>query len=152
MTEQLISFETAKLAKEKGFDIPTKTAYIGNEFFESEETPNGYDGYDPSFTENWNKKGWVTNKEGGMCFGCKLDNIKYFEAYTVTSQSLLQKWLRDKHNIHVNVSYDLTFTFKINGDLKGSPYIKYPEISDFWGRTYEEALEKGLQEALKLIK
>lgn len=166
MKEHLISFETAKLAKEKGFNIPTKTAYIGNKFFESEETPNGYDGYDPSFKENWNKKGWVTNREGGMCFGCKLDNIKYFESYTAISQTLLQKWLREVHNIDVVIvperykngvnylvqaqKFDLTsdpetnLNFCIEGSYWFNDNHEYP--------TYEDAMEKGLEEALKLIK
>ncbi len=93
MIEELISFETAKLAKEKGFN----------------------------------------------------------EQCSAPTQSLLQKWLREVHNIHVNVSYGLTFTFKINGDLKGNDYVDYSNIEEYWSRTYEEALEKGLIEGLKLI-
>lgn len=111
MKEQLITFETAKLAKEKGVIIKSDIAYnsIG-----TLEIPRGINYYAPT-------------------------------------QSLLQKWLREVHNIHTNVHYGLTFTFKINGDLKGNDYVDYSEMDKFWGRTYEEALEKGLQEALKLI-
>lgn len=160
MEEQLISFDTAKLAKEKGFNIPTKTAYIGNKFFESEETPNGYDGYDPSFTENWNKKGWVTNREGGMCFGCKLDNIKYFESYTVISQSLLQKWFREKHKIFVNPipnfknnvgEHHLGIVFINKEEKVDTIILKNDDKLNKIFSNYEEALEEGLYQALKLI-
>lgn len=132
MKEQLISFETAKLAKEKKFydiNVNGKVRISQDYMYDS-------DGHIHSFYELF--KGDFKIGEDSL--------------YNAPTQSLLQKWLREKHNIHVNVSYDLTFTFKINGDLKGNPYIKYSEISDFWGRTYEEALEKGLQEALKMIK
>lgn len=37
MKEQLISFETAKLAKEKGFIVPVKDCYNENEEIEDNE-------------------------------------------------------------------------------------------------------------------
>lgn len=156
MKEQLISFETAKLAKEKGFDILCFNYYFEDgEFKENILTgQNGYYGDDyevefEEFLEDWNDK-MLTKKNGGRCFGCS-KNKGYLETFSAPTQSLLQKWLREVHNIHTNVHYGLTFTFKINGDLKGNDYVDYSEMDKFWGRTYEEALEKGLQEALKLI-
>jgi len=157
MKEQLISFETARLAKEKGFEIPTYTAYIDGKFHKNEDEPNGYDGYDLASKENWNKKGWIFTKNGEGCFGCQ-GNPKYFEAYTVTTQSLLQKWLRDVHNIHIDIhaaqyawnnknSY-LRSVFKILGKNIQNKYVSY-RVKEV--ESYEEALEKGLQEGLKLI-
>ncbi len=146
MKEQLISFETAKLAKEKGFN-PI--------FCEFEKVPDEmfYDAYDfrkyhYSFLNGKSEK----DAELVLPAVCRKKNLNYnFICYAPT-QSLLQKWLREEHNIHINVSYGLTFTFKINGDLKGNDYVDYSEIEKYWGRTYEQALEKGLQKALKLIK
>lgn len=59
---------------------------------------------------------------------------------------LLQKWIRDTHNIHISINslgqcnYHLLVGFVGNILTKGNNYS-----------TYEEALEKGLQEALNLI-
>lgn len=72
----------------------------------------------------------------------------------------IQKWLREKHNIHCfawcNASgwaWEIEKTsgthvsiMDIDGDIKGTE----PESGMF--KTYEQALEAGLFEALKLIK
>ena len=161
MNEEVISFKTAKLAKEKGFDIPLYTSYINGVFHENQPEPNGYDGWDIPDKENWNKKNWVFSKKGGSCFGCKLDNIKYFEACTAPTQSLLQKWLREIHNIEI-ISYPCIvgkYSFKIYKlkevivilSLNGRKVLDKSDSNKYF-KTYEEALELGLQEALKLIK
>ena len=157
MEDQLITFETAKLAKEKGFDIHTLDYYFEDgEFRRNELTgTNGYYGEEYSFSyeeflENWNDK-FVTKKNGDRCLGC--DKSKnYFETYSAPTQSLLQRWLRKKHNIHIcnNLHY------MVNGGIAGylvdisSPYDLFKSIL-VEGQSYEQALEKGLQEALKLI-
>lgn len=67
-------------------------------------------------------------------------------------QSVAKKWLRENKNLHVEVSYmyENYWTYDIltipRHDLIGlsdRPIIHY--------NTYEEALEAGLHEALKLI-
>ena len=62
------------------------------------------------------------------------------------TQSLLQKWLREIHNIHIEINR----TYE-----KG--YYTYEYFIDknnqlFGFKNFEEALEKGLLEGLKLIK
>jgi len=117
MTEQLVSFETAKLAKEKGVDFNVEKIYNQNGILVTVFA-------DKSFVENNN---W----------------------YLAPTQSLLQKWLREIHNIHVyarlgegDVYY--TFYFK-NGDESS--------VNELWDfDTYENALEEGLKEGLKIIK
>lgn len=112
MTEQLISFETAKLAKEKGYIDMSYPVY-------------SYDGFKIlSYTNSMN-------------------------VYPCSTQSLLQKWLREKHNIEVNPCHSCNGEYDLwtnNGNLLqvNGLYKNY--------KTYEEALEQGLQEALKLIK
>lgn len=68
------------------------------------------------------------------------------------TQSVAQKWLRETKNLHIEISYmyENYWTYDIltipTHDLIGlsdRPIIRY--------NTYEEALESGLQEALKLI-
>lgn len=163
MEEQLISFETAKLAKEKGFDILTHSYYFEDSEFKehSLKGTNGYygDEYEfnlSEFNENWNDK-WLTKKTGDRCFGCSKQQ-DYLETFSAPTQSLLQKWLREKHKI--NVSSDLwdylgkkqlcTYQYNILKIDPNSDYIKSHKPK--MGTTYEEALEIGLQEALKLIK
>ena len=71
------------------------------------------------------------------------------------TQSLLQKWLREKHNIHIIIKpfYD-SKTKKISwaADIIqiGIQIVKTKRLIIQF--TYEEALEIALQEALKLIK
>lgn len=117
MEEQLISFETAKLAKEKGYEP------------DREWNPEYVKGYiDEELTE--------FKEEDYYCDG-------YFLA---PAQALLQKWLREEHTLDV-------FPTKVNKNWQCSVYTWQGwqhETNSF--KTYEEALEAGLQEALKLIK
>lgn len=139
MKEQLISFETAKLAYEKGYNREV----VGISFT---STRRNY----------YNEKGELN----GDCTDFIKDVIKYGREkakikhvlYPATSQSLLQKWLREEHEIHININ---TFYFE---DLEKYGYEVEDIIhKDGWvvmsntAGTYEEALEKGLQQALKLI-
>ena len=119
MKEELITFETAKLAKEKGF------------FY----------------------KGLMYRKEGTLS-----DNRGFLynlNVYSASTQSILQKWLREKHNIMVTVSIPYEefgfYAAEIWGENRedGIKILEIDGMSVF--KTYEEALEEGLQEALKLI-
>ena len=124
MEEQLISFETAVLAKEKGFKIPTPVMYKGNERSYGHNNEWGIDekrldGEFPYRNQQW---------------------------YSIPTQSGLQKWLREKHNIHL-IAYK-----NINIDGYDWCYITTDGITNINSyKTYEEAYEIGLQEALKLI-
>ena len=78
----------------------------------------------------------------------KLTGIK------ICDLSLLAKWLREEHNIHIVISNNnynklLNWSF----DLHKLPVgiIQMWKRSDDTYNTFEEAYEVGLQEALKLI-
>ena len=124
MEEQLISFETAVLAKEKGFKIPTPVMYKGNERSYGHNNEWGIDekrldGEFPYRNQQW---------------------------YSIPTQSGLQKWLREKHNIHL-IAYK-----NINIDGYDWCFITTDSITNINSyKTYEEALEVGLQEALNFI-
>ena len=126
MEEQYITFETAKLAKEKKFIHPTLANY------ECEE--------DGTVKElNWKFKN----------LGDFLDNLHT----PVCTQSLLQKWLREIHNIHIVITLEFSESLKelwYYGllSIKGN---EINELGDEGYTTYELALEAALQEALKLI-
>jgi hypothetical protein len=75
MKEQLILFETAKLAKEKGFNIPILN------YFQITVMKN------PSELSTYTKSNWNN----------------YNVTISRPTQSLLQKWLRETHNSGVYV-------------------------------------------------
>lgn len=138
MQEQIIGFEVAKLAKDKGFDWEVKTYFDFKKFgIKPVEFFNKIDANNFSY---WNSD---LNKKV---------NAGYISAPT---QALLQKWLREKCNIRVfvvpiifdNYSFRIYYPHPITKSLEK----KYFEI-EIGFKTYEEALEAGLFEALKLIK
>lgn len=76
--------------------------------------------------------------------------MDYTEFYLAPTQTLLQKWLREVHNIDVFVTRVAVFQ---NRNLYSYGVIKNIDLcldAESYV-TYEEALENGLQEALKLI-
>lgn len=147
MQEQLISFETAKLAKEKRFDCKCLAGYKSNGELRECYIDDLEDIFNSIYPISNSDIKDAVNKEWIFYDGC-----------ICPTQSLLQKWLREKHNIFITIEIDATsypkFTYSI---------LKYTELLWETGlelgvnnlslyRTYEEALEEGLQEALKLIK
>jgi hypothetical protein len=91
-------------------------------------------------------------------FGADFDYLSQFKNTSqintfLPTQSLLQKWLRDKFHLDVRVaSNSLTCHFPIITLLEeGGCSGKGPKGQIIIYKTYEEALEIGLQEALKLI-
>lgn len=155
MKDKLVSFDTAKLAKEKGFSIPTQKAYIEEELFVNFEESYGerefYFNAD-DFYENWNKKDWLFNKRGNECFGCKLDNRRWFEAYSAPTQSLLQKYIREEFKLHIviNITIDDKWYFEIY-NLNRKRNSEHPGYDNYLFDSFEEALETALYESLKLI-
>ena len=131
MEDQLVNFETAKLAKEKGFNIsvyffwhPSSMGDILLDTFEETQF------------------GTIEVKEN--------HNQEYTYRYSAPTQSLLQKWLREVHKIFVTINakgvineivWYNNITIRSKKDHKFENYHK----------TYEKALEEGLQEGLKLI-
>ena len=70
-------------------------------------------------------------------------------------QSIAQKWLRETKNIHICIyncacGYGYEISKADNGTHIASSSYKGTNDGEKWD-TYEEALEAGIQEALKLI-
>lgn len=137
MTEQLISLDTARLAKEKGFNW---------EYF-----------------YHFNKEGNISENsdiinigcEGGLETNLHLLNNDYAGIIIACPQSVLQKWLRDEHKIFVNVDFTIYVPNKpkffatvssLSSKNMGELLLDGFTLFD----TYEQALEEGLQETLKL--
>lgn len=124
MKNEPITLETALLAKEKGFNILIPNFY-------TDQTSIGKD---------------VQYSEEGVI----RRNYNAFEfKVSAPSQSLLQRWLREIHNIDITVSLVATqYGFYIH---KNRDYTNNGESYSTLGVTYEEVLESALKEALKLI-
>ena len=122
MEEQLIGFETAKLAKQKGFDWPT--TYCKDE-------------HDYQYEQHFVPRNFNTKE--------------YEPRVSAPTQSLLQKWLREEHSLHI----ELTPTVIKEGYWYSCVY----HLEEFYtilvdrkkDLSYEEALEAGLKKALELI-
>lgn len=148
MKDERITLETAKLAKAKNF----------NEFVQGSYTEYLVDKTDPEYPEGGGpfgmKKGevefdssYIRNNDKNSDLTCKS-----YACYSAPTQSLLQRWLREIHNIQV-----YCYSHTKNGEGKYRDYVVYvndnvlndPRDEDY--QTYEEALEVGLQFALEMI-
>lgn len=81
---------------------------------------------------------------------------KGFEYLVYPTQSLVQKWLRETKNLHISIirntcGYGYDICKADNGTHITDGIFKGPNDGGQWD-TYEEALEVGIQESLKLIK
>ena len=141
MKEQLITFETAVLAKEKGFVNGTKGCFIV--YKEDNINPKGDKG---------TKKGEFEYCKGFSLKNGELDSDEDYNYLERPTQSLLQKWLREVYNTHLMVEpfYNEQKVLVYGFDLI-TERIEEETIVEKGFKTYEEALEVGLQEALKLI-
>ena len=133
MEETLISFETAKLAKEIGFDEPCDYKY-GNIASEDVLIYYGFD------RDNIIETGHVNS----TCTGC-----------SAPTQALLQKWLRDtkNHDVFVIRSVDRYYPID-NGSGIDLSLILSCMNTENWASfdSYEKALETALFTALNVLK
>lgn len=150
MKEQEISIRTARLAKKKGFYFGRTLCY---------QSANGFESYFGNYTSVSNtelKTAYLTGVLRDM-FGKQV--------YLITSQTSLQKWLRDTHKLHIEVKFGKDKTtvwfepevYSLKNPKDGyseqefnESYANLIELDSF--DTYEKALEFGLYNALKLIK
>lgn len=140
MKLKLVSLKTAKLAKEKRFgewtgDIKTNWNTDAKYFHNK---PSGY--------------GLIDYTEDIPYYISGYDNLitKYLEQSVFTyapEQALLQKWLREKHDIYllIDININREYHWKYIDKTSGFTYSK----GSF--ETYEKALESGLLAALKII-
>jgi len=138
MKEQLITFETAKIAKEKGFNIKTRKCFSERKehtLFNSRKNEDTIFEFIPARSMSTNY----------------LDENEVLIAYRPT-QSLLQKWLREEHSLHMEI-------FLSDNSPYTGYYYRVMTIGQYFTTShdgilsdkFEYALEKGLQEALKII-
>ena len=122
--ESFVSFDTAKMLKEAGFDVPCTSQYT-----------EGMGVWNVEYPYNFNEDD----------FG-----------YSRPTQALAARWLRDAHHINVYACFDYEkfderkWFFTQEHTMVNDDSAVYCSITNY--NSYEEALEAGLQEAIKLIK
>ena len=129
MEDTRVTFETAKLAKEKGFYQEPNRRKVPYYNYKGE-----FNGDVTDFLRKYLRE----------------EDTSEVESVSAPTQSLLAKWLREEYNIIVLVDYEGIdgYYYKFYSYKEGN---KNYDASDKNYNTYEEALEAGLQEALKLI-
>jgi len=141
ITEDYVSFEIAKLLKEKGFNESCYTYYD-----DIDGTINRFD------------KGYHFNNTS-YPWGVPYDVSKAKKYIVAPTQQMAMKWLREEHNIHIELNWDKgnqLYSFQI-----WKPGKYQPEISslDLWriykndnypGEwEYEETAEAAIKYCLK---
>ncbi len=126
--EEYVTLETAKLLKEAGFDEKVSYCYV---------TQTHTTDFGAKLIERA-----ILNNELIEYFKCK-----YYVPCPI--QSLAARWLREAHNIYIILTPTLDGWLFDLFDLAKKQYILCNEVVDT--DTYEQALEAGLQEALKIV-
>lgn len=132
--EQFVSFDTAKLLKEAGFDVSCRGVYVTDR--------TGY--YE--FREYDNKQ-----TKDDLCWNTG-DGFQY--EYLAPTQALAARWLREVHKLHVFAKriYEYALDKFSWGYYIQSSNYEYCKNFEIGFDKYEQALEAGLQDAIKLIK
>lgn len=122
-----ITFETSELLKEKQFPL-------SNNIYTKEKVCT-------TIGKHYRKIIRPKQKELAQrfCFPCP-------------TQSDLQKWLREKHNIHIEICYNDQIGYRVWIKSFSDNILSVKKEDNIFFNTYEEALEQGLLEGLKLIK
>lgn len=123
ITEDFVSFETAKLLKEKGFDVPCLTCwYIGSEAHEKfNDSPFNYNEIKSEFE-------WLSRP----------------------TLQMAMKWLREVHKIHIQIWileekgywFDIE---KILNDQYKHKSLYSTGLEDIYFETYEQACEAAIK-------
>lgn len=123
--EQFVSFDTAKILKDAGFDVPC------NSYYELEG-------------------GEVVRKDsiGSSDYNAYEDTV-----CSRPTQALAARWLREVHHYAICVwfSKDHEKWFYAHGDMDNMAFDTDYNISEFIFDSYEEALEVGIVQVLERI-
>lgn len=140
--ESYVSFETAKMLKETGFDVPCRGIYRTNRTGDHEFNECAY-----------------LNRKDDLSWD---SNDGFQDEYLAPTQALAARWLREVNGIHVASNIFMDSANDADGKTVDEWTFWSFDLFDNSGRiieerddrydSYEEALEAGLREAIKLIK
>ena len=140
--EAYVSFETAKLLKEKGFDVPCLSYY---EYFRSNVTM--YQGYVPELSDSCTNH----NDRGN------------YDIYSRPTQQMAMRWLREVHNLFLGVGFGadakgeflyMADIYNLKNDAIDGIYKPIVEADDYLlnnPKSYEEACEAGIKYCLEYL-
>lgn len=152
MGEVLVSFETAKLAKEVGFNEPCYDLFVLHHINETPYTENSHYYYWQTTCTNDDIQEVIDERKILQINNPK-DDYSTSEICTAPTQSLLQKWLREVHKIDIIPTFSRnsrTYGYNMYYTEENKPvYINKNSIK---ATTYEEALELALYKALTIVK
>ena len=150
--EDLVTYDVAKLAKEK------KYSYGSSWCYKYHKTDYVYDD-DPDHRESYKKDTVYRSRFFTINNSFEDGSNENYELYEAPTQSQVQRFLREKHGIHILVhhydkdinkyefevyrNFDELFESIKNKILLGDKKITY--------NSFDEALEEALFEGLKLI-
>lgn len=117
MRDELITRDTAVLAKKMGFNIPCIGFYQGD----AEEV---------------------------LMYVVETSHFKTEENISAPTQSLLQRWLREEHNIFITINPGFGFLIVSTEQV---PYETLTEGFSYDDKSYEGGLETALLEALDCL-
>lgn len=130
ITEDYVSFETAKLLKEKGFDEYCKSVYhVGSVCSVASLVYHNNEGY-----------GEVIDEKQNSDFG------KYDNAISAPTLQMAMKWLREVHNIAIETEWEHLWYAYIK------PMTSKPSEEDYYqceSSKYEEACEAAIKYCLE---
>lgn len=144
MKDQLITYETAILAKKAGFHIPVRYGVYGPKM---------------KLTEN---HGWERRRQLELTdWNVVTKQQKNSQATSVPTQSLLKRWLRELYHIHILV-FPQTAYNKVNGFISNDDEYHYTttklgitpydsEDDDVEYTNFDSALEAALKKGLEFV-
>ena len=125
ITEDYVSFETAKLLKEKGFDENCSRSYVKDKLAVSQGFNNSY--YTTMYSD---------------------DSYRPISAPTL---QMAMKWLREVHNLYINIWADPKDFENNNFDIifRAHVYDGTSNYGTYEFSTYEEASEAAIKYCLE---
>ena len=139
MKDQIISFETAKLAKNIGFTRELLDYTISSV-------------RKPYYNHLGEYNGDVTKRISYLLEENRdFDIDDVYPLYAAAPQSLLQKWIRENYLIHIVINSSFGYIICRLNDISGGKTKDKCIPSDVLYDSYEDALENALQHIIKYI-
>ena len=157
ITEDYVSFETAKLLKEKVFKEWCRQCY-GLDALHNGEPIDVDEEFELKAAGRENEIEYV---DGGRMYDYGCDNFNPGSPYAAPSLYVAMKWLREEHNLFIGIHPRLSFTdyYWITADIyrvkKKSSFYHMGDVDDYNcmaccdGTSFEGACESAIKYCLE---
>lgn len=146
ISEDYVSFETAKLLKEKGFDEKCSFVWMLDKANNPEDTDGVYKVASPCFMEGGN---YVLNEDIDRALEY-YDEYYHKDAFLCPTLQMAMKWLREVHNISIETTSSGDMMYDDNTwecDIKCNHRLYFRHIT---GKTsYEDVCEAAIKYCLE---